>query len=489
MESPAFTPIFAIVALAFFTTLALVPLIKIIAQKFGFVSRIDSLRQELAPRPRLGGVAIFLSVTLANALVGGTTLFPLSFILPGLGLVALGVIVDKLRLSTQFRLVGELACIALWLFLTPQKDLLLVHVGLDPWLGQIGHAFFVIGVLHAIRLIDGMDGLASGTAAISFSFLGWLMLPNLQLAMFTWSVGAACFAHLIFNRPPASNFLGESGSLLLGFWLSTSASEYHPVALNIIGFLVPLFVLAYPIINSLFARKDKTQLHHRLRRFGLGPYGALGVAWFTTCFCGVAAVTIHLIIHNSNNEPQSSSWISFLVAVLSISGLGALLTAITFGERRLGTLLAQIGTPMLHRLVRTSPGPSWPDQPYNAVVFDLLPYYKELQERGVSDLSAFLNEFAAWINANFADRQQLVPAGAYSLLVISTEQINKNALTNSFKGIIANHNIALSSGSDSSPAPWGLLFFSDPIETKEFERKYGLFLRSRRFELTDEQAS
>lgn len=458
---------------ALLLTIALVPFIKSIAQRLKFVSKIDFRRRELVPRPLLGGIAIFIGAISANALFNK---LPLSLVIPGLCLVVLGAADDKFQLNARVKMFCQVTCVGIWLALSPSSSLLLVKIGMPLSLAYACHAFWVVGLINAFNMIDGMDGLASGMAALALAFLG-IFLP-MELAIFSWSFAAACLGHLVFNRPPASIFLGDSGSLLLGFMMAALGSQLQTNEIHKISVLIPLFILAHPEIDAILAmirRKragtplfqgDKDHIHHKLRRIGLGPHGALAVTFFATIYAGATAVLIDQI--------RDSSWAMILAAVLCTIGVSTILFAIYYLEHRLAEQFSMIGTPLLHRHINITREPSLPKGRYQAVVFDLLPYYKELQERGIADLNTFINDFSAWINATFREAQ-VVPAGSYSIIVVASGIVHREQVLQSFKAIVSNHQLL----KNDVGTPWGLHFYTDSTDAQAFERKFGLFLSPR----------
>jgi UDP-GlcNAc:undecaprenyl-phosphate GlcNAc-1-phosphate transferase len=461
--------------IAFLLTLALVPPIKGIAQRLKFVSKIDFRRRELAPRPLLGGLAIFVGVLAAN---GALNHLPLELVIPGLWLVLLGAVDDKFQINARLKMICEIGAVAVWLLLTPIHSLLLVKMGLPIPVAIACHAFWVVGLINAFNMIDGMDGLASGMAMIGFLFLGFFLPAELQI--FAWSLSAGCSAHLLFNRPPASIFLGDSGSLLMGFLMSAIGSTLDLHAYHSTSVLIPLFILAHPEIDAILAmvrRKkagtplfqgDKDHIHHKLRRIGLGAYGALGVTYFASVYCGLTALLL--------NSVDGGIAIG-LTVFLCIVGVSSILAGVYYCEYKLAAQFSLLGTPMLHRHIKISQTPAWPKGRYNAVVFDLLPYYKELQQRGISDLNTFIVEFASWINTTFRD-SQIVPAGSYSIIVVSAGSDDtfgtRERVLQSFKAIVSTHGLL----KNDVGIPWGLQFYTDSTDAQAFERKFGLFLKS-----------
>jgi len=450
-------------------TLAAIPPIKLIAQVLRFESKIDFRRRELAPRPLLGGIGIFIATFVANA---AFNILPWSLVLPGLALVILGMVDDRLQINARLKLFCEIAAVALWLAMTPSESLLLVKLGLPMALAFALHAFWVIGLTNAFNMIDGMDGLASGMAIFGFAFLG-IFLPA-EMRWFAWSYCAGCAAHLFYNRPPAAIFLGDSGSLLLGFLMSALGSTIAPSILHPTSVLIPLFILAHPEIDAILAmarRKragtplfqgDKDHIHHKLKRIGLSPYGCLGVTYFASFYCGMTAVLLD----------TTSGWQGTGTAVfIAITGLGSLLAGVYYTEHRLATQSSQVGSPLLQRHIRSTSEPAMPTGPFKAVVFDLLPYYKELQERGISHINTFVVDFAEWINTTFKGAQ-IIPAGAYSVIVI-TSDFNREEVLKEFKKIVSHYQVL----KNDVGIPWGLHFFTDQTDAQVFERKFASFLR------------
>lgn len=459
--------------LAFVLTLVLVPPIKLVAQKLGFVSKIDFRRRELIPRPLLGGVAILAACLFTT---GAFNLMPWSLVWPAVGLAVLGAVDDKLQINARLKLIFEIVCVGLWIALTPPENLLLVRTGMPVWPAMACHAFWVVGLINAFNMIDGLDGLASGMAMIGFAFLGYF-LPN-ELRIFSWTICAGCAGHLYHNRPPASIYLGDSGSLVLGFLLSALGSRIEPHELHAASMLIPLFVLAHPEIDAILAmvrRKragtplfqgDKDHLHHKLRRIGLGEHQALAVIYFASVYCGLTAILL--------DSMHAHSWTMALAAGLCIFGVSTILVGIYFIEYRLAAQFSQMGTPLLQKHIRIAEDHSWSTtERYQAVVFDLLPYFKEMQERGISPLSEFVNDFSAWINHSHAN-DHIIPAGSYSIIVLTRGTIDQESTLHSFSTIVSRHGLL----KNAVGIPWGLQFYLDSTAQQVFERKFGLHLKA-----------
>ncbi len=224
------------------------------------------LKRQESPVPLLGGVAVYLAF--AAALVGLVRAAPMRDASPIWGLLAgatillaVGIVDDVRRLGWQVKLVVELVV-----------AMLLAHAGvrlqiefLPTWLNYLGSAMWLVGVANAVNLIDVMDGLASGTCAViaaTFVFIG-LATHNAQLALASAALAGALLGFLGWNWRPARIYLGDAGSLFVGFALSALAmwASYtvrHRAALGVplLVLGVPLFEMAFLVVMRLRARKS-----------------------------------------------------------------------------------------------------------------------------------------------------------------------------------------------------------------------------------------
>jgi UDP-GlcNAc:undecaprenyl-phosphate GlcNAc-1-phosphate transferase len=237
--------------------------------------------------PRLGGVALFLGVAVAGA-VAIIARWPLwSRVLVREQLLALAVgaaivfligVADDLlgappwqKLIVQF-LAAWLVVSVGWTFESVRLPFA-GEVVLGVW-GPIVSIVWVVGVTNAFNLIDGLDGLAGGVAAIiAFSLLAWaLVLGNQGTAILFAAVTGACLGFLWHNWEPARIYLGDSGSLTLGFLFGAVSLHSSLKAPAAVAILVPILALGLPVIDTLlvmlfrFARGRGSGVVHRSAR-------------------------------------------------------------------------------------------------------------------------------------------------------------------------------------------------------------------------------
>lgn len=247
-------------------TLVLTPLVREFNRRIGMVDRPDPRRINTSPVPRGGGIALVFGVLTAYTvflLVCGTRSFVegqvagvsyWKFLVLSIAIASLGFVDDKWSLDPKVKLAGQLVVAALvWAWIG------LGFHGLWPsipaWLDALLTIFWIAGAINAFNLIDGLDGLASGLALIAtIGMSGALFLygdPSMTLFYFAFAGGLAGF--LRYNYNPASIFLGDSGSMYIGFTLSTMMLVTQTPNSFLVSMGVPLLAMGVPIFDTLLA--------------------------------------------------------------------------------------------------------------------------------------------------------------------------------------------------------------------------------------------
>ncbi|MFM2153771.1 MAG: hypothetical protein RL199_2206 [Pseudomonadota bacterium] len=286
----------AVFALSFAASLGLTPLARALAPRLGAVDAVQKARKIHArPTPRIGGLAIvggFFAPLVLLALrrgdlsvLGGHRFLTLALgaaVIAGLGFV------DDLRGLTARPKFAVQFVVALALYLLGHRiDAVshpfggVIHIGL--W-GLPLTLLWVVGIVNAMNLIDGLDGLAAGVAAtmVGLTLAMALHRGDPAMALTMAALGGAVGGFLVFNFPPATIFMGDSGSMFLGFVLATSALDSGQKSSTTVAMIVPIVGMGLPIVDTLgsmlrrFRRgrpmfsADREHVHHRLLAAGLG---------------------------------------------------------------------------------------------------------------------------------------------------------------------------------------------------------------------------
>ncbi len=284
----------------------------------------DSRKLQTSAKPRLGGVAILVGLALGAGTAGvlrwgqWDTLqrSEMLVLALGTGLVFLvGVIDDLVGVSVAKKFLCQLLAAGLlvqigWSFEVLRLPVLgEIHLG---WFGPVVSLLWIVGVTNAINLIDGLDGLASGIVAIiATSLLAYSIVQgNAGTVLLMAATAGSCLGFLRHNWEPAKIFMGDSGSLTLGFLLAASTVHSSLKTPAAVAILVPLLALGLPVIDTLLVmtvrfldrphsppterfllmfHADRQHLHHLLAHFGAERTRAVKVLYLVAVsFCGMA---------------------------------------------------------------------------------------------------------------------------------------------------------------------------------------------------------
>ena len=292
------------VAASFCLALILTPLVRMLARRLGFVAVPKTDRWHKKPTAMFGGVAICLSVLIAALPFSLQITYGKEILLASGFLFLVGFIDDLIHIKPYQKLIGQILGSAF-----------VVYYGLTlPWTGSVLlnmalAIFWLIGITNAINLLDNMDGLASGIAIIA---AGFLAISFLNTGQFTEALIMLIFAgglmgFLVYNSNPASIFMGDCGSMFVGFFLASSA------LINVSGgrsrsFLpvlaVPILVLFIPIFDTTFvtvlrklsgraaSQGGRDHTSHRLVALGMSERHAVLMLYGFAALSGLLAILV-----------------------------------------------------------------------------------------------------------------------------------------------------------------------------------------------------
>jgi UDP-GlcNAc:undecaprenyl-phosphate GlcNAc-1-phosphate transferase len=321
----------------------LTPLVRRLARHFGALDHALSARKIHGQAvPRLGGIAIviafyapLLGLLFAQSSVGETLgherYFGLGLFLGGLLIAALGVYDDLRGAGARKKFAVQFLVAGIVYFLGFRVDTIANPFGEPIALGWAALPFtllWVVGVVNAMNLIDGLDGLAGGVAlvAVSTIFLVSVQRGQPLMILFCASLGGAILGFLFYNFNPASIFMGDTGSMFLGFILATSSIRTNQKASTTVAVLIPIVTLGLPILDTLLAisrravrgrplfRADKEHIHHRLLGLGLTHRQAVLVLYGMCLLLGAVA----LVLTYSNSVVITITLLAALVVSLFI---------------------------------------------------------------------------------------------------------------------------------------------------------------------------
>ena len=319
----------SVIAVVFLGTLTLsailTPAVRRIALKSNLVDKPGFRKKHLLTTPLLGGLSIYLAFGVA--LAAGIIIFkdpggnmtslgwkPLcSLVILGGGIMAfVGLMDDILGLSAVLKLVFHTvaALVVGFIFVVKGTLLNIFLTGSSfAWLAAPLTILWLVGITNSLNLLDHADGLAAGSSAVAaiFFMIINLLSGNYPVAFISAALAGASAGFLIFNYNPASIFMGDCGSNMLGFVLGIIAvlGVYTPEgSIREIAILAPLLVLSIPLIDTVFVlnyrRKtgtslfdaDRNHLAHRLMRIGLSHSQAVKVLLVIAVLLGILALLL-----------------------------------------------------------------------------------------------------------------------------------------------------------------------------------------------------
>src|SRR3982075_2435787 len=294
-------------AVSFVLALALTPVVRTLARRWGFVAKPKVDRWHKNPTAMMGGVGIWLavvgtySVLVPHTQQGWVVVGAASF------LFLVGLVDDWLHVKPYQKLIGQVVGAAI-----------VVNYGLVlPWtrslpVNMLITIFWLIGITNAINLLDNMDGLATGIAAIASCFLTYNFLTGNQMteAAMMGVFAAALLGFLVYNSNPASIFMGDSGSMFIGFFLAGASlvnvsggrsRSFLPVlAVPILVLFIPIFDTTFVTILRKFSGRAASQggrdhTSHRLVALGMSERRAVWMLYGLAGLSGFLAIMVRQV--------------------------------------------------------------------------------------------------------------------------------------------------------------------------------------------------
>ncbi len=292
------------VATSLCLALILTPLVRAFARRLGFIAVPKTDRWHKKPTAMLGGGAIWLSVVITHVAFSLQSTYGKWILLASTFLFLVGLVDDLIHIKPYQKLIGQILGSAY-----------VVYYGLTlPWTGSVLlnmalALFWLVSITNAINLLDNMDGLASGIAIIAAGFLALSFVNSGQFteAGIMLVFAAALLGFLVYNSNPASVFMGDCGSMFVGFFLASSA------LINVSGgrsrsFLpvlaVPILVLFIPIFDTTFvtvlrklsgraaSQGGRDHTSHRLVALGMSERHAVWMLYSFAALSGLLAILV-----------------------------------------------------------------------------------------------------------------------------------------------------------------------------------------------------
>ncbi|MBR1416515.1 MAG: undecaprenyl/decaprenyl-phosphate alpha-N-acetylglucosaminyl 1-phosphate transferase [Bacilli bacterium] len=302
--------VFIILLVTFLTSLILTPIVKKIAIHINAIDVPNERKVHTKPIPRLGGLAIFLAFMLGYMLYARESTMMLSVLMGSFLIILCGIIDDIKSVKAKYKFIVQIVAAAT---VCIYGNLILDEItifGLNlyftaPW-SYIITILFIVAVMNIMNLIDGVDGLASGISSIYFLTIAIIAFILNQKGgldiILSLIMAGSTLGFLAHNFPPASIFLGDTGSYFLGYIISVIGLLGYKAA-TLTSIIIPLAILAIPIFDTAsaiirrllkhqnpFTNPDKEHLHHQFLKMKFSPRTTILIIYFITILFSVISI-------------------------------------------------------------------------------------------------------------------------------------------------------------------------------------------------------
>ena len=276
------------------------PLFRVLAVQLGFLDHPQTKKKSHAkPMPLFGGLAILFAFSISILLTTRSEKVLIPIFLAGSILIFFGLIDDKFGMMPKVKLASQLIAALIVIRMGIKVDTIQHH-----YLSLVFTIIWIIGITNAFNLLDNLNGLSSGIAGIAATFFGFIAWGNGQIfvAVVSFAVAGSCFGFLKHNFPRANIFMGDAGSMFLGFILSCIAIigswETEKISISL---SLPILILSYPIFDTTLVTViriiekrpifvgGKDHSSHILASLGLKKRRAVLVIYAICIFTGMCA--------------------------------------------------------------------------------------------------------------------------------------------------------------------------------------------------------
>lgn len=326
-----FNRLFAMVFITFLFVVLFMPIVKRIAVHIGALDIPNKRKVHRVPIPRLGGLGMYAGFLLGYMLFGVESIQMNAILIGSFIVVITGFIDDIKPVSAKYKFLAQIAAAMVIPFYGGilLKDISAFGIYINfGFLSPFITILFIVAIMNCINFIDGLDGLAGGISAIYFLMIGIIAIlfnsTGLDVIL-TFVMFGAVLGFLVHNFYPASIFMGDSGSLFLGYIISIiSLLGYKNVTFT--SLIVPIFLLAIPILDTCFAiirrllkhesiaMPDKCHLHHQLLKLNFSIRKSVLIIYLIDILFAIASIVY--VIGDSRHGIIIYSLLFIIVVVL-----------------------------------------------------------------------------------------------------------------------------------------------------------------------------
>ncbi|WP_418626567.1 MraY family glycosyltransferase, partial [Anaerosinus sp.] len=310
-----------------------------LANKTGAMDAPDERKVHSKPIPRIGGLAIYFAFMVAALFTVDLTKEVVGLLTGATVILIVGIIDDFKSLPAKVKLMGQIIAAIVLVLFDVRIDCITNPFGdmffLSEYLAIPITIFWIVGLTNTVNLIDGLDGLAAGVSTIAAITILLVALQQgfLLVAVLTAALAGAAMGFLQYNFNPAKIFMGDTGSMFLGYMLAGISVLGAVKSAATIALIVPILALGLPILDTTFAivrrylngtpifKPDRGHLHHRLLDMGFTQKQAVLLMYVISGGLGLSAIALTEVSRGFG-----------LLIILAVT------CAVVFGAKKIGIL-------------------------------------------------------------------------------------------------------------------------------------------------------
>lgn len=285
------------------------PQVKTLAGRMGALDTPSARKVHTEPIPRMGGLAIYAGFLVSVLSSVHMTWEIFGILVGGTAILAVGILDDIYQLPARVKLVGQILAAGVLILFDIKVDWLTNPFGDMIYLENLAIPFtilWVISLTNMLNLIDGLDGLAAGVSTIAAVTIFLMAVENnfWLVAVLTAALAGSSLGFLHYNFSPAKIFMGDTGSMFLGYMLAAVSVIGTVKSAATIALIVPIVALGLPILDTACAiirrftngrpifKPDRGHLHHRLLDMGLTQKQVVLLLYFVSICLGLSAIVL-----------------------------------------------------------------------------------------------------------------------------------------------------------------------------------------------------
>ena len=340
--------IFQILIVTFLTSVILVPISKRVAKHIGALDYPNERKVHKRVMPRLGGLAIYGAFLVGYILYGSNTPQMLSILIGSFIIIIMGMLDDISPLKARYKLIVQIISSIIVVFygkiFITEISVLGYYMNIPAPFNYALSCLIIVALINAINLMDGLDGMASGISTIYFltiAIVAFILnrFGGLDIILAVIMLGAT-LGFLVFNFPPASIFMGDTGSNFLGFMIAVISLLGFKVT-TFTSMIIPFVILALPIFDTMvsiirrvlkgqgIAEPDREHFHHQLLKMKFSPKTSVLIIYLINIL--FATVSIFYVL--GDNELAIILYVLLMILLLFI----VLKTDILFDHKKRGS--------------------------------------------------------------------------------------------------------------------------------------------------------